>query len=197
MYDNEQFSVSVESEANGSYLSRLTNASGIVTANAQVSFPQSLPVAPQRRGDPVADDRHQAPLATPDNMRRLMSEGCYAFSYRWDSTHPMSRYLRDRQQMAPCYFEQQKANPAFILGVSNWVLAANAIMNPWVHMETSSQNFASINLATEIIAEMNIDEVFEKKGHQFVDVTVNLFDAVDNRCYSNVKLRAIYQLRGL
>jgi hypothetical protein len=76
-------------------------------------------------------------------------------------------------------------------------LAANADMNPWVHMETKSQNYAPIPLGTKVVGEMEVKDLFEKKGHEFVDVLVNIFDFESNRCYSSIELRAIYKLRGL
>lgn len=197
LYDDERFTVEVEQPSNGHFLTRLTNPQGVVTANAEVTLPENPLTPPVRRGDPLAEDSHQPPLATPENMQKLQKQGCFSFSYTWEPGHAMWRYLRDDEQMADCFFRQQKANPSFILGVSNWVLASNAVMNPWVHMETTSQNYASISRGTVVIGEMCIDDLFEKKGHCFVDATVNLFDATDSRCYSSVKLRAIYRLRGL
>ena len=69
-------------------------------------------------------------------------------------------------------------------------------MNPWVHLQTVSQNFRAVPLNTSLIAEMSINNVFEKKGHEFVDVEVNLFDESQNACVMTINLIAIYKLRG-
>jgi hypothetical protein len=69
-------------------------------------------------------------------------------------------------------------------------------MNPWVHLQTVSQNFRAVPLNTSLIAEMSINKVFEKKGHEFVDVEVNLFDESQNACVMTINLIAIYKLRG-
>ncbi len=84
-----------------------------------------------------------------------------------------------------------------MLGVSNWVLAANASMNPWVHMETTSRNFSVIPQGTKVTGEMEITDLFDKKGHEFVDARVNVFEAESGTCCSSIELRAIYKLRGL
>ena len=44
---------------------------------------------------------------------------------------------------------------------------------------------------------MSVADLFEKKGHEFVDAEVNLFDAESGDCYTAIQLRAIYLLRGL
>ncbi len=69
------------------------------------------------------------------------------------------------------------ANTSFVLSCGNWVFAANALMNPWVHLETRHQNFSAIEEGAEVAVQMVVEDFFEKKGHQFADVRVNLFSA--------------------
>ena len=69
-------------------------------------------------------------------------------------------------------------------------------MNPWVHVQTISQNYSAVPYGTPLIAEMEINSVFEKKGHEFVDVGVNLFNGEDQKCVMTINLIAIYRLRG-
>jgi len=88
------------------------------------------------------------------------------------------------------------SNLAFLLGCSNWILAGNAYMNPWVHLQTISQNFKAVEINTSLIAEMEINKLFEKKGHEFVDVYVNLFEEESKECVMHINLIAIYKLRG-
>jgi len=70
-------------------------------------------------------------------------------------------------------------------------------MNPWVHMATRSQNNAPMPMGTALVAEMAVSDLLTRKGHEFVDVQVALFDAEDSTCFASVDLRAIYGLRGL
>lgn len=69
-------------------------------------------------------------------------------------------------------------------------------MNPWVLLETTSQNFAPIPLDTQLIAEVEVLAFYNKKGHEFVDARVNLFNAGSGLCHCSIDKRAIYQLRG-
>ena len=68
------------------------------------------------------------------------------------------------------------ANMSFLLGCSNWILASNAHMNPWVHLETRSQNFRDVPPNTSVVTEMRVLDFYNRKGHEFVDVDVALFD---------------------
>ena len=69
-------------------------------------------------------------------------------------------------------------------------------MNPWVHLQTISQNYRAVNLNSTLIAQMEINKIYEKKGHEFIDVYVNLFDKQDEVCVMTINLIAIYKLRG-
>ncbi|MEX1237328.1 MAG: hypothetical protein WD994_03560, partial [Pseudomonadales bacterium] len=129
----------------------------------------------------------------------LKREGCLAYRYRWGAEHRMNSYLRDSAQMPHLLSPQGEgyANMSFLLGCSNWVLASNARMNPWVHLETRSQNFRAVPTDTSLITEMNVLAYYEKKGHEFIDVDVSLFDEESNECVMTTFLRAIYKLRGM
>jgi hypothetical protein len=200
LYDGEEFSVGIVDQNDTSYSAHLLRSDGTPLAEATVDIGIDIGDPPQMRGDEQLDLQLDVPVATPENMLKLMMDGCKAYRVRWDKSHPMSRYLTDPAQMAELLQFGDKAgfaNPSFVLGVSNWVLAGNAQMNPWVHMETRSQNYAAIPPGSVILAEMSMVDLFSKKGHEFVDVEVNLFDESTRQCYAAIQLRAIYRLRGL
>ncbi|HSG88786.1 MAG TPA: hypothetical protein VLA56_06215 [Pseudomonadales bacterium] len=198
LYDGERFTVAVRERAAHSYSAELHRPDGTLSATAEVSLPEAVGEAPRRRGDPLAAKDWQGPQATPERWARLQADGCRAIRYRWDARHPMSTYLRDGVGMpAPLAGARMHANMAFVLGTSNWILATNAHMNPWVHLETRSQNFRAIAVDTMLVAEMEVRDCFEKKGHEFVDVTVALYDEASDAAAASIDLRAIYRLRGL
>ena len=89
----------------------------------------------------------------------------------------MSTYLKDPSAMpALLNFDGSGyANGAFMLALSNWVLAANAYMNPWIHLQTESQNYDAVENNTDLIVESRITDLFERKGHEFVDVDVDVY----------------------
>ena len=209
LYDEQAFEIHIENQIGhetrtqqqeqgdrGYSAVRVPNGEGpCATAEIHVAGTKEAP--PVRREDEFGDQNAAPVPATRENMEALRESGCKAFTYRWNADHEMSTYLRERSEMAAPYSIEEYANPSFVLGISNWVLAANAYMNPWVHMETKSQNYAPIPQGTKVVGEMEIKDLFDKKGHEFVDVLVNIFDVESNRCFSSIELRAIYKLRGL
>ena len=197
LYDEEPFEVVINEASSTSYAARLERAAGIVSATAEVGLPESPEPPPVRRGDPIAADDHRGPTASVDRWSELQRVGCQAFRFPWPGESKMTTYLRDESQMPELLQSTSGgfANLCFILGCSNWILERNAAMNPWVHLETQSQNYRPIPAGTSIIAEMAVADFFAKKGHEFVDVEVNLFGEQENLCLTTIKLRAIYKLR--
>ncbi len=201
LYDNEKFEVEILSSTDSTYQARLIRPDGTISATAEVGLPELIEAAPVRRGDEIANKESPIVPATPKNMQNLKDEGCLAVPYRWDGEHAMSTYLTEVSAMhkilrigaGGCAY----ANMSMILGCSNWILSRNAYMNPWLHLETRSQNYAPVPMGTEMLAEMEITDLFNKKGHEFVDARVNLFDRDGDKCLCSIDLRAIYRLRGL
>lgn len=196
LYDEETFEVEVTDQGETHLDTCLKRESGELLAVSETKVVDTLPDAPVYRGDPVADKDYKPAAATRANLEALQANGCQSLIYRWNEQHEMGTYLRDRTQMSKVYAVDGYANPSYILGISNWVLSANIYMNPWVHLETRSQNFAALSAGTKFVSEMTVTDLFEKKGHEFVDAEVNLFDIETQQCYTSINLRAIYHLRG-
>ena len=195
LYDHETFEVEITDQGLQHCHTCLKRNSGEPLAVAETSIPTAASSPPVFRGAPLGNQPVDLP-ATRENFERLQANGCKAFSYRWNHEHEMSSYLRNRLDMSDLYAVEGFANPSYILGISNWVLSANIYMNPWLHLETRSQNFAGLAAGTDMIGEMSVADLFEKRGHEFVDVEVNIFDADSRQCYTAIRLRAIYRLRG-
>lgn len=198
LYDGDRFTVALEAQDANGYRASLCRSDGTPSASAEVQLPDDPGPPPVRRGDPVAAEGWQGEAATPERWARLQDEGCVAVRHRWDPEHRMASYVRDRAALPDVLSGPDAcANAAFVLGCSNWILATNARMNPWVHLQTTSRHFRAIAAGTSVVAEMTVAAFYEKKGHRFVDVAVALFDERDDAALATVDLRAIYRLRGL
>ena len=130
------------------------------------------------------------------NGRSLKKEGCKAFKFHWGGDNPLI-YLSDEKKL-PLILQPSKsghANLSFLLGCANWILAGNAFMNPWVHLQTKSQNYKSVSLETTLITEMSVIDFYEKKGHEFIEVEVNLFEEKSKHCCMSINQLAIFKLR--
>ncbi len=198
VYDSETFDVSICESSESAYRAELKRAEGIVCAIAEVSLLTPKETPPVRRGDPIADPDDVVPAATIERWTELQQRGCLAFRDQWPGQNAMRTYLRDDSQMPELLRSAGGgyANMSYILACSNWILERNSYMNPWVHLETQSQNYRPIPPGTSIVAEMQVADFFVKKGHEFVDVHVTLFDEQDDACLTTIELRAIYKLRG-
>jgi len=131
-------------------------------------------------------------------MRRLQRSGMGALRIRWSESSELTTYFRDSKLMpTPLTIEGGRhAHLGFVLGLTNWVLDSNVLINPWLHLQTDSQCFHAIEPGTELIVEAAIIDLFEKKGHQFCDVQVSAYRSHDDAAVMHTRLRAIYQLRG-
>ena len=193
LYDQDLFDVQITEYDSAGYTASLVRSDGTLSTIGNITVPDAAPAAPARLGHPIGNRNERPPSATRETLQALMENGCHAFSDRWSPSHTMAAYLRDRDSMAAPY-RQGYANPAFVLGLTNWALTANAYMNPWVLVETQSQNHCAIPEGTKLVAETRITHLFEKKGHEFFDAEVNIFDHQSDNCYTSVELRAIYKL---
>ena len=197
LYDKESFKVDMNLTDEASCLTTLIKSNKLVSANAEISLTQELPIPPIRRNDPIVDDDYKAPKASFDLWKELQQDGCQAFRFFWGAENPLT-YLSENKHL-PLLLQPNEggfSNFSFLLGCSNWSLAGNAYMNPWVHLQTISQNYRSVPQGTSIISEMEVKDFYEKKGHEFVDVNVNLFDEKDDTCIMTINLIAIFKLRG-
>jgi hypothetical protein len=195
VYDRERFRVEVENATAHGYSARLFDPGGVHCASAEVTLPAEAPAPPKRRGDPVLTRDAPRPTASREGMEGLRKNGLAALPARWSEGAEITRYLRDARAMAPVYRPPGPANPAFLLGLTNWALGGNVEMSPWLHLETWSQHHRAVEPDTALVVESAIVDLFEKKGHEFVDVDVAIYPEEDDEAAASVRLRAIYRLR--
>ncbi len=195
LYDGENFEVISESSREGHTNTFLKNQDGIIIANAESKI-LNISSKPKYRGDLLIQKDFKAPVASLDEWKRLKKEGCKAFKFHWGGDNPLI-YLSDEKKL-PLILQPSKsghANLSFLLGCANWILAGNAFMNPWIHLQTKSQNYKTVSLETTLIAEMSVIDFYEKKGHEFIEVEVNLFEEKSKQCCMSIKQLAIFRLR--
>lgn len=195
VYDDAPFRVSIVHESGDAYDAELLDESGTRCAVASCSLTAGLPSPPVRRGDPPAG-AERAP-ATREGLELLQRRGMGAVKVTWGAGAPMTRYFRDEQKMPELLRISGGgfANSAFLLGTTNWLLAANVDLGPWLHLETWSQNWRAVSNGDTLVVEGRVLDLFERKGHRFVDVDAGIFFD-DSAPAARVRLRAIYKLRA-
>ena len=197
VYDREIFRVELSKASSTGYEAELFDPTGVRCATGHVDLPDpgAVPSPPKLRHDAILGRGFDRPKASRPVMEQLRSDGLSAIRGRWNKDAEITRYLADSANMASAFSELGFANPAFVLGLTNWALAGNVRMSPWLHLQTDSQNYRPIAVNTELVVESTIADLFEKKGHEFIDVDMNIFDRADESPVASVRLRAIYKLR--
>jgi hypothetical protein len=114
----------------------------------------------------------------------------------WAPEAPIARYLRDASAMPELLRPDggAYANTSFLVGLTNSLLAANVALGPWLHLEARFQHFAPVPNGGDLIVEGEIVDLFEKKGHEFVDLDVSIF--LGDAAALSARMRAIYKLRA-
>lgn len=198
LYDGDRFEVRVSRVLERGYEAGLAGADGSTCAEARVELPVELPAPPVRRGDPPAPAADARPPATCEVMERLRERAMGSIRARFEPGVQLASYHGDPRAMPELVRAEPggHANMGLLLGLTNWILAANVRLGPWLHLQTDSQCYAAVPLGAEVVVEAAIADLFERRGHAFVDLDVAAF-RLDGSPVMGARLRAIYRLRGV
>jgi hypothetical protein len=198
LYDGQRFQVELDNATASAYDGVLIDEDGTRCATGSVELPSTVPTPPSMRGDPRIGEGFRRPRASREVMEELRERGLHALRARWNAAAEITGYLRDASEMPKLLRSDGGgyANTAFILGLTNWALAGNVRMEAWLHLETESQNHRPVPRDSEILVESAIADLFDKKGHEFVDLDVAAYLLDTREPVMSARLRAIYQLRG-
>ena len=118
-----------------------------------------------------------------------------AVHFEWPGTTAYDRYTRSLGDMPDLVRPDREgyANPGFALCLANWVLAQNVKLGPWIHVQSDLRNLAAIPTGSQLVAEARVTDLFERNGHEFVDLDVAVF--IEDTPVFATTHRAIYQLR--
>ena len=197
LYDGARFEVRIEACDTQGYRAALFDADG--TRCAEGSFALGREPAEVPRFDaqmaraPRAAER---PGATREVFERLQREGMGSLRARLDAEHEMARYhaTLDAQPELVRPEPARHAGFAFLLGLTDWAIARNVKLGPWLHLQTWSHQLAEVPFGSELVVQPKVVALFERKGHQFVDIDVAAFDAAQTAVLA-ARMRCIYELR--
>ena len=86
------------------------------------------------------------------------------------------------------------AHPGIHLDLSNRALDRNVRMSPWIHVESRGQHWSAARVGERLAMCGRIQNLFEKKGHEFVEADL-LLVAGGSRPVASIRHTAIYLLR--
>jgi hypothetical protein len=85
-------------------------------------------------------------------------------------------------------------HPGMLLEGANWVLAANVVLPPWIHVESSIAHRRAVRVGEAVEVHAAVAEEWERKGHRFVALDVAWRSAGD--VVAAGRHVAIWQLAG-
>lgn len=194
VYEGGAFRVCVEEGE--SIRCSVLDPDGVLCAEGSVSLPDEPQPPPVRRGDPPAPEKDARPDATRSALEQLRGDGMGALHWVWRGEGEGARYRADLADMPDLVRPDRAgwAHPGFTLGLANWVLSANVSLGPWIHVESRVRHHAPLALGSAVVVEGRVRDLFEKRGHEFIDLDVEIYDEADAPLLSCFH-RAIYRLR--
>ncbi len=198
LYDGGAFEVKLAGEDANGHRAALFDAQGTLVGESRFELRDSPAIPPPSwSGLPRAPRAAEREPATRELFSRLQAHGLGSLRARFDSEHEMARY-HPALEAQPALVRPDAsgyANFAFLLGLTDWALARNVRLGPWLHLQTWSHHLAPVPYGSELVIEPRVHDLFERKGHEFVDIDVVAFDA-DERPVLAARMRAIYKLRS-
>src|SRR5262249_45563918 len=80
------------------------------------------------------------------------------------------------------------------LDLANRALSGNVRVSPWIHVESQGTHWSAARVGEHLAMRGRVRGLFEKKGHQFVELDL-LLVAQGSRPVASIRHTAIYQLR--
>jgi hypothetical protein len=185
VYDGEAVRIEAEDPDDTRSAARVLGPDGDVRAEATLSrLPAEgsgdatagpVRTAVLRRADPadapigVLPDPGERPPASRDSLRpgtptATMRSGFHAEHAR--------HYLEQISETHPAFCDEGMAQPAWLLTLANFTLAATVRMGPWIHVGSDLWLLEPVRDGDEIEVRGVVTDRYERKGHEFVDLQV-------------------------
>ena len=134
---------------------------GLASAIAVAGNPLPAVVSP----DP-APDPSRRPLASRSSLAKGTSLGRIPLPADEDA---LTTYL---EKTGVGDWTLDALHPGMLLEGANWVLAANVVLQPWIHVESSIAHRRAVRIGEEVQVHAAVADEWEHKGHRFVALDV-------------------------
>lgn len=131
-------------------------------AASELPDPANYPALPTPPGD-------ERPPATAEVLRGLAGLCLPPAGFHAGAA---ARYLDEIGDDHPLYREKAIAHPGWLIRFANGVLSANVRLGPWIHTSSEVRHFRAVVDGDQLSTRARVDDVFERKGHQFVTLDV-------------------------
>jgi len=111
------------------------------------------------------------PEVRPPASREVFAPGTLlgSIALPTDETR-MSSYLESIDEPAQIYSRHRIVHPGMLLNGANWILSANVVMPPWVHVESRIGHRRPVSVGEPVQVRGMVADSFERKGHRFVAI---------------------------
>lgn len=192
VYDGEQVAVGPPSQIGhhpGAEVPlEVRNHAGLVCATAVAA--RSAPPPPDVSGwvaPPVPVD---PPRASEQSLAAGTVLGAFEVTYRAELSGP---YLDALGEGLPVFRDEGVAHPGFLLRTANWLLAANVVLGPWIHVESQVALHGIVADGAQLSTRGQVLDRYERKGHRFV--VLDVLVVADERPALRARHTAIYEPR--
>jgi acyl dehydratase len=81
-------------------------------------------------------------------------------------------YLEAVNETLPVYGDEGVAHPGWLIAQANYVLSANVVLGPWIHVESEVRHFGLVRDGDTVSTRARVNSTFERRGHRFVELDV-------------------------
>jgi len=153
--------------------------------------------------DDVAPDVPQGPLpprrdlpasrrpATPAGFAGEPALGSFRTAFEAAAADDFLASLQEPEAV----YRTGVTHPAWLLRQANLIVDRNFDLGPWIHVASSIRNHARVHHGDTVEVRARIQDLFARKGHEYVDLDVALLlDGDPARPAMRVLHRAIYRM---
>lgn len=119
--------------------------------------------------DPAAPSSERRPPASPETLAPGTTLGSIRLPTDAATT---AEYLAKVGESSPLYEARGWVHPGLLLEGANWVLMANVILPPWLHVESDIRHVRAVEVGEAAVVRARVAEEFERRGHRFVALDV-------------------------
>jgi acyl dehydratase len=165
---------------------------GALCATGEAGLPHEPEEQPLVATWPTVEPAADPPVASPDVLPPGTALALAAHQFHADRA---DEYLNDVREHLPLYADTKVAHPGWLLRDANYVLSANVVLGPWIHVESVVQHHTVVHDGDTVDARARVTKEWERKGHRFVEMDVGLFANAD-RLVARITHTAIYLPRA-
>ena len=104
------------------------------------------------------------------------------------------RYLDAIGEALPLYREEGVAHPGWLSAQANYVLAANVVLGPWIHVESEVRHLGLVHDGDLVSTRAVVVGTSQRGGHRFVELDVLIVNGTE-RPVARARHVAIYEPR--